>query len=130
MRTCGINLFLQQEKIDEIEKGIVPEIVDVIKNPFEIKSIFFDVLKSSTTEIMFILTTSTVFMREENEGIIQSLIDASNRNIKVRIITPVFSHSENEIDSLNQNKNIQVRRIESPFDARINILVVDRKYLS
>ena len=116
------------EKIDEIEKGIVPEIVDVIKNPFEIKSIFFDVLKSSTTEIMFILTTSTVFMREENEGIIQSLIDASNRNIKVRIITPVFSHSENEIDSLNQNKNIQVRRIESPFDARINILVVDRKY--
>ena len=116
------------EKIDEIEKGIVPEIVDVIKNPFEIKSIFFDVLKSSTTEIMFILTTSTVFMREENDGIIQSLIDASNRNIKVRIITPVFSHSENEIDSLNQNKNIQVRRIESPFDARINILVVDRKY--
>ena len=43
------------EKIDEIEKGIVPEIVDVIKNPFEIKSIFFDVLKSITTEIMFIL---------------------------------------------------------------------------
>ncbi len=36
------------EKIDEIEKGIVPEIVDVIKNPFEIKSIYFDVLKSST----------------------------------------------------------------------------------
>ena len=28
------------EKIDEIEKGIVPEIVVVIKNPFEIKSIF------------------------------------------------------------------------------------------
>ena len=79
------------EKIDEIEKGIVPEIVDVIKNPFEIKSIYFDVLKSSITEIMLILTTSTVFMREENDGIMQSLIDASNRNIKVRIITPGFS---------------------------------------
>ena len=27
------------EKIDEIERGIVPEIVVVIKNPFEIKNI-------------------------------------------------------------------------------------------
>lgn len=116
------------EKIDEIEKGIVPEIVDVIKNPFETKKIYFDVLKSSASEIMLILTTSTVFMREENEGIIQSLIDASNRNIKIRIITPSFSHAENEIDNLSQNDNIEVRRIESPFDARINILVVDKKY--
>jgi len=116
------------EKIDEIEKGIVPEIIDVIKNPFEIRDIYFDVLKSSTSEIMLILTTSTVFMREENDGIMQSLIDSSNKNIKIRIITPTFTPSENEIDNLSQNKNIEVRRIESPFDARINILVVDRKY--
>ena len=116
------------EKIDEIEKGIVPEIVDVIKNPFEIKSIFFDILKSSITEIMLILTTSTVFLREENDGIMQSLIDASNRNVKIRIITPSFSNAENEIDNLSQTNNIEVRRIESPFDAPINILVVDRKY--
>ena len=33
------------EKIDEIEKGIVPEIVDVIKNPIEIKNIYFNILK-------------------------------------------------------------------------------------
>jgi two-component system, OmpR family, sensor histidine kinase VicK len=117
------------DKIDEIEKGIVPEIVDVIKNPFETKKIYFDVLKSSASEIMLILTTSTVFMREENDGIIQSLIDASNRNIKIRIITPSsFSHAENEISKLSQNDNIEVRCIESPFDARINILVVDKKY--
>jgi len=116
------------EKIDEIEKGIVPEIIDVIKNPFEIRNIYFDVLKSSTFEIMLILTTSTVFMREENDGIMQSLIDSSNKNVKIRIITPTFTNSENEIDNLNQNKNIEVRHIESPFDAQINVLVVDRKY--
>ncbi len=116
------------EKIDEIEKGIVPEIVDVIRNPFEIKSIYFDVLKSSVTEIMLILTTSTVFMRDENNGIVQSLIDASNRNIKIRIITPSFSQAENEINNLSQRDNIEVRCIESPFDARINLLVVDKKY--
>ena len=113
------------EKIDEIERGIIPEIVNVIKNPFEIKNIYFDVLKSSLTEIMLILTTSTVFMREENDGIMQSLIDASNRNVKIRIITPSFSNAKNEIDNLSQKNKIEVRRIESPFDARINILVVD-----
>ena len=116
------------EKIDEIERGIIPEIVNVIKNPFEIKNIYFDVLKSSLTEIMLILTTSTVFMREENDGIMQSLIDASNRNVKIRIITPSFSNAKNEIDNLSQKNKIEVRRIESPFDARINILVVDGKY--
>ncbi len=116
------------EKIDEIEKGIVPEIVDVIKNPFEIKSIYSDVLKSSVTEIMLILTTSTVFLREENDGIMPYLIDAANRNVQIRIITPSFSNVENEIDNLSQKDNIEVRRIESPFDARLNILVVDEKY--
>ena len=116
------------EKIDEIEKGIIPEIINVIKNPCEIRNIYFDVLKSSTSEIMIILTTSTVFMREENDGIMQTLIDASNRNIKIRIITPTFTPPENDIDNLSQNDNIEVRRIESPFDSRINILVVDRKY--
>ena len=115
------------EKIDEIEKGIVPEIVDVIKNPFEINRIYFDVLKSSASEIMLILTTSTIF-RDENDGIIRSLIDASNRNIKIRIITPSFNQAENEIDNLSQKENIEVRHIESPFDAQINILVVDEKY--
>ena len=116
------------EKIDEIEKGIIPEVVDVLKNPVDIKSIYFDVLKSSASEIMLILTTSTVFMREENDGIVQTLMDASNRNIKIRIITPSFNHTENEINNLSQRDNIEVRSIESPFDARINILVVDKKY--
>jgi two-component system sensor histidine kinase VicK len=116
------------EKINEIEKGIVPEIVDVLKNPVHIKSIYFDALKSSASEIMLVLTTSTVFMREENEGIVQTLIDASNRNIKIRIITPSFNHTENEITNLSQRDNIEVRSIESPFDAWINILVVDKKY--
>ena len=116
------------EKIDEIEKGIIPEVVDVLKNPVDIKRIYFDVLKSSASEIMLILTTSTVFMREETDGIVQALMDASNRNIKIRIITPSFDHTENEINNLSQRDNIEVRSIESPFDARINILVVDKKY--
>ena len=76
---------------------------------------------------MLILTTSTVFMREENDVIMQSLIDASNRNVKIRIITPSFSNAKNETDNLSQKNKIEVRRIESPFDARINILVVDGK---
>ena len=78
---------------------------------------------------MLILTTSTVFLREENDGLMQSLIDASNRNVKIRIITPSFSNAENEIDNLSQKDKIEVRRIESPFDAsENNILVVDRRY--
>ncbi|HKO64021.1 MAG TPA: ATP-binding protein [Candidatus Nitrosocosmicus sp.] len=116
------------EKIDEIEKGIVPEIVDVIKNPIEIKNMYFNILKSSINEIMLILTTSSVFLREENDGLMSALLDVSNKNVKIRIITPSFSNEENKLYNLSQKDNIEVRRIESPFDAPINILVVDGKY--
>ena len=55
-------------------------------------------------------------------------IGFQKRNIKIRIITPSFNHTENEINNLSQRDNIEVRSIESPFEARINILVVDKKY--
>jgi len=57
-----------------------------------------------------------------------ALLDVSNKNVKIRIIRPSFGNEENDIDNLSQKDNIEVRCIESPFDAPINILVVDGKY--
>ena len=73
-------------KIDEFKKGIVPEIMEVIKNPAEIQRIYLYVLNLSISKIMLILTTSSAFVKYENIKLLQLLEKASDKNIKVRII--------------------------------------------
>ena len=116
------------EKIDEIENGIIPEIIEVIKNPHEIQKVYSDLLNSSTDEIMLILATSSLFMRDEAVKIIQLLAEASDKGIKIKIIIPGGNKTGNDIDSLSQKDNVEIRCIESFFDTKINILVVDKKY--
>lgn len=117
------------EKIDEIEKGIIPEIIEVIKNPIDIQKIYTDLLKSSTDEIMLILATlSSPSMKDEDVKLIQLLSEASDKNVKIRIIIPGGNHTGIDFDLPRQKDNIEIRCIESSFNAKINILVVDKKY--
>jgi signal transduction histidine kinase len=116
------------EKIDEIENGIIPEIIEVIKNPQEIQKVYSNLLNSSIDEIMLILASSSLFKRDEAVKIIQLLAEASDKNVKIRIIIPSVNKTGINIDSLSQNDNVEIRCIESPFDTKINILVVDKKY--
>ncbi|HYF98830.1 MAG TPA: ATP-binding protein [Candidatus Saccharimonadales bacterium] len=117
------------EKINEFEKGILPEIINVIKNPIEIQRIYLNIINSSTSEIMLILTTSSAFMKDENIKINKLLEEASDKDIKVRIIIPGGNKTpNNNVDLLSKKNNIEIRCIESSFNAKINILVVDKKY--
>lgn len=124
--------ILATEKIDELEKGIIPEVVEVIKSPSEIQKIYRDVIKSGTTEIMLILTTHISFTKEGDDldiNILQLLTDASNRGVKIKIIIPSEVFKEIDVNYLYKyGQNIEIRSIDSPFDAGINILVVDTKY--
>lgn len=122
------NSISAEEKIDELERGITPEIMKVIRNPIEIQRNYLDILESSKSEIMLVLTTTAAFMREKNTGILRSIREASSRNIRIRIIIPAVNKIKSEIDSLRKNYNVEIRSIETPFDARINIIVVDKKY--
>ncbi|HKR74381.1 MAG TPA: ATP-binding protein [Candidatus Nitrosocosmicus sp.] len=117
------------EKIDEIEKGIIPEIIEVIKNPFDIQKIYSDLLKSSSDEIMLILATpSSLSMNDDNVKFIHLLSEASKRNVKIRIIIPGGNKTGIDVDRPSQKDNVEIRFIESSFNAKINILVVDKRY--
>jgi signal transduction histidine kinase len=124
--------MLATEKIDEMEKGIVPEVVEVIKSPSEIQKIYCDIIKSSTKEILLILTTHISFTKEGDDrdiNILQLLTDASNRGVIIKIIIPREVFKEIDVNYLYKyGQNIEIRSIDSPFDSGINILVVDTKY--
>jgi signal transduction histidine kinase len=124
--------ILATEKIDEFEKGVIPEIVDVVKSSSEIQKIYYNILKSSISEIMLILTTPNLLSEGEDQddlNIVQLLLDASNRGLKVRIIIPNVALLENNVNFLKRyGTNIEIRGINSSSDAKINILVVDKLY--
>ena len=86
------------DKIRELEGGIPADRIEVIRDPEEIKRIYFDLIKSAKNEVMLILPTATAFKREEKIGIIESLMEAAARGVKVRILTP----TENETDEVVQ----------------------------
>src|SRR2546423_6271384 len=80
-----------EQKIREIEEGVVLGSTEVILGPLRIQELFIDLVKSAKQEILLILPTTNSFLREHKLGIIQLLkqvASISEYNVNVRILTP------------------------------------------
>jgi two-component system sensor histidine kinase VicK len=123
-------------RIKEIEEGFVLSNTEVIQIPSRTKELFIDLIRSAKEEVLLLLPTTNAFLREERIGIIQSLREAAERRVNVRILTPI----NNKIEKIIQN--ILVDQANNFFDIRatettsspeiavvgtVTILVVDRK---
>ena len=83
---------------------------------------------------MLFLPTTSAFLREEKIGIIQSLNDAANNHVRVKVITPGNESIDPKLQALFQGKDgLELRKIRYKSDVqdakrpRTKILVVDRK---
>jgi signal transduction histidine kinase len=120
------------KKIREIEEGIEPEVIETIRNPFEIQKLAFDLLKSARDEILLIFSTANAFHRQERTGMLKMLKEAAGRGVKIRILTPI----DNLIKEVSQNlmggqqqqnqQRIDIRFIGRFSQTKIRILVIDK----
>ena len=78
-----------EQKIIEIEEGIEPEIIETIRNPFEIQKLASKLVRSAKDEILLVFSTANAFHRQERIGMIKLLTEAAERGIKIRILTPI-----------------------------------------
>jgi two-component system, OmpR family, sensor histidine kinase VicK len=141
-----------EDKIREIEEGIVPDFIKTISDPREIQNLAFELLKSSKEEILIVFSTSNAFYRQIKAGLIPALENAithnsNTQNLRIKVLTPVDSRISDTItrtytlNSLKQNKqkhqheterllkdSIQIRTIENSFKSRLSILIVDKKF--
>jgi signal transduction histidine kinase len=100
--------------------------IKVIQDPFEIKEIFVNLIKSAKYEILFFAQTSRAFHREERIGVINLLeVAAAERGVRVKVILP----TDVDIEEKLSHYSFDFRLIErSPTqDAMSKILVVDRQ---
>jgi two-component system, OmpR family, sensor histidine kinase VicK len=121
-----------EQRIREIEEGIEPEVIETIRNPFEIQKIAFELVKSARDEILLVFSTANAFHRQERTGMIKLLKEAAaERRVQIRILTPTDDLIKGIVQKLIREQQQNQPRIDIRFIGRfsqtkIRILVVDK----
>ncbi|HEY7078828.1 MAG TPA: HAMP domain-containing sensor histidine kinase, partial [Nitrososphaeraceae archaeon] len=146
-----------EQKFREIEVKEEADFIEIIRDPFKVQKLAFDLIAKSKEEILIIFSTANAFHRQTRSGTIRLVIEAACRGVKASILTPfdemismfVEEELEGQYDSWNtslDNKNCiignknkhpdglnsvtksKIRPIEPQLQTKISILIVDRKY--
>ena len=69
----GTKTISFEEKIKEIEEGIIPEITDIIRNPDKAQALEWNLLSMATKEIQIIYSTVKAYKMQDKVGVIDYL---------------------------------------------------------
>jgi signal transduction histidine kinase len=118
-----------EEKIKEIEEGIIPEITEIIRNPDKAQALEWNLLSMATKEIQIIYSTVKAYKLQESLGTMDYLTKLSNSGIKVRLLTPKNSSIEESLQNLKNTSSIGINYLETEAAAGIKnkYLIIDRK---
>jgi two-component system, OmpR family, sensor histidine kinase VicK len=119
------------ERIKDIEESINTGQTEIIYRPLKTQELFINTIKSAKKEILIIFPTVNAFYREVGIGIIQLLRQAAEeRDVKIRIITPMTDIIERVISTMIQpeyKENFDIERIEPTASTNtVTTIVADR----
>src|SRR5918995_1085874 len=119
--------ILAEEKIKEIEEGIIPEFTDIIRNHEEAQSLEWHLLEATKEEIQIIYSTVKAYKLQESLGVMAYLAKLSNRGIKVSLLTPKDASIEKSLQNLKDTTTIDINYIETETGIKNKYLITDRK---
>jgi two-component system sensor histidine kinase VicK len=132
--TLWSKAVLAEQKIKEVEDGIKPIVVEIIREPIEIQNLLINLIKSATKEIMLMIPTTNTIHRQADIGILQLLKKiATDGNVNIRIMAPLNDYSvKQKIQNVlsppsSPSSLIQVRNIETSSATKSTIVIIDRK---
>jgi signal transduction histidine kinase len=136
-----------KDKIYELEES---PFIEAIRDPAEVQMTSFNHIQSATEEILIIFSTANAFYRQlVVAGVMQLCKEAaSERNVKIRILTPRDDRIDKIVQELLQEQQreeqlkqqgkkqqeqqrrraIDIRYIESELQTKTTVLVIDRKF--
>jgi two-component system, OmpR family, sensor histidine kinase VicK len=118
-----------KQRIREIEEGAKREVIEVIRDPFEIQKISCELIKSAKKEILIIFSTTNAFRRQEKAGTLELLKEAAMlHHVKVRILVPTGNNNDaaNERIQLMKDAGIDIRTIRQTFQNKLTVLIIDQ----
>jgi two-component system, OmpR family, sensor histidine kinase VicK len=118
-----------EQRILEIEEGLIPDILEMLKNPSEIIKVGYRLVKAARDEILIIFHTANALLRQDRAGGVKLLAEnVVKYKTRVSILVPIVDKITDTIQRLEQIDGIEIRNIEPTMQTRMTILVVDKKY--
>jgi hypothetical protein len=126
------NAIPARDKIREIGKAVRGDFIDTLRNPTEIQKTAINLLESATYEILVLFSTINSFHRAEYNGILNSLLQASQRGVMVKMLIRAEDHNNHQLSETLQKKirqkhlPINIQYITKPLQNKITTLVIDQ----
>jgi signal transduction histidine kinase len=130
-----------KDRIYELEHGVEAPFIETIRDPVEIQTIAFNHIQAATEEILVIFSTANAFYRQLIvAGGLRLFKEAvSERNVKIRILTPKDDRIDKIVQELlqgrllgqqqlQQRRRIETRYIEPVLQTKVTVLVIDKKF--
>jgi two-component system sensor histidine kinase VicK len=116
-----------KQRIKEIEKGAIREIIETIRDLTETQKRAFDLLKSASDEILIILPTAKALQILEHLGLTQLLTDAAQeRSVKIRLLVGRDSEDQAETEKLRRNwETMEIHGLQTALQTMLLVIVVD-----
>jgi two-component system, OmpR family, sensor histidine kinase VicK len=134
------------QKINEIEEGIKPDVIETITDPIKTQNMYLNLLRLATTEIMLIIPTANTMNHQADAGVFGLLKEMfeknnTNKNIKIRVLAPQINnhyYKTRQQQHLQNDQNILLpfslsslpitwRNIESDSTTKATIVIIDEK---
>jgi two-component system, OmpR family, sensor histidine kinase VicK len=116
-------------RIRELETGIQPEVLHIIKDPIEIIERENKIVESAKKEILILLHTANAMLRQAKDGVIDLIVEnAIKYKTQVKILVPIENKIKDILQRLEQISGIQIQNIEQSMQTRVTILIVDKTY--
>jgi signal transduction histidine kinase len=133
-----------KDRIYELEHGVQLPFIETIRDPVEVQTIGFNCIQSATEEILIIFSTANAFYRQivVAGGMRLCKQAASERNVKIRILTPKDDRIDNIVQELLQEqpqkqqrrqggqqlqrRRIDIRYTEPVLQTKATVLVIAR----
>ena len=125
---CG-NATHAKEKIKEIERGFRGDFTDIVEDPSEIQRIATNILESASYEILILFSTISLFYFAESSGILNSLWQASQRGVAIKMLMRSDDKQSRDIvQKATEEKrlSVNVQYITKSLQNKIATLVIDR----
>jgi hypothetical protein len=122
------NAICAKDKIKEIERGSRGDFTDILHDPSEIQSLVINILEAASYEILVLFSTINLFHIAEGSGILNSLWQASQRGVAIKMLMRSDDkHSRDIVQKAMEEKHlpINVQYITKPLQNKIATLVID-----
>jgi len=116
-------------RIKEIEEGIEPAKIEIIRDPDEAIKLSRDLIKSAKHEVLRIYPSFNGFRRQIRIGALHLFREVLEHGISVRILVPADKRQIDEtIEGLELAlPTLEIRGLDKSLQTQMGIIVVDRK---